>query len=301
MNSNLKDILLITNYDWRDSFGSKRILFLFAIYLSVALLSTLLFISMLHTVESEVAKEMGLAETNKTGTLTSTFKESETFKRIVFKFVDDEQLANKILKIPTIPLFYGWLSFVISPFLVILLSSESISRTVSTGYIRFNIFRTSRFAWVAGKGLSQAMMLFFALLLGAAGVFVVGWIQMSTFDLPLNAWFLLVFTLKGWVFSLPFLGIALAVSQCVRSVYLSLFLGIVSLMTLTTVYWTGTALSGDGFSQIWDFAISLTPQSYRFDLMIPVMSKNITAGLYLLGLTCLYFFSGYFIFTKRDL
>jgi len=301
MRYEFKDILLITNHDWRDSFRSRRVLFLFVLYLAVAILATLLFISIIHSFESKVADKIGLSESKKSGGMTSSFRESKTFEKIVSNMVKDKELTKNIIKIPVLPWFYGWLSFMVSPFLVILLSSESISRSISTGFIRFNMFRTSRLAWAVGKGLSQAVMLFFALLLGAAGVFVIGWLQMSNFDVGPNVWFLLVFTLKGWIYSLPFLGLALAVSQCFRSVNLSLFSGIVSLLLLTALFWIGRYFSGDGIARIWELAIMLTPQDHRLNLILPGIKKNFIACLFLVGLTCTYFLSGFFIFSKRDL
>ncbi|MDD4872116.1 MAG: ABC transporter permease subunit, partial [Kiritimatiellae bacterium] len=203
----------VASHELADSIRSRRAIVLLILYLAGSIVGTLIFIKVLHEVETQVVKAMGLDPAKNPGGVTATLWESSHFREIVVHLSGDREIAEQLLRVPPLALFYAWLSFAFAPLLVVLTAAPRIAEEVWSGSVRFALFRTSRGAWCMGKYIGQACQIFLALLLSAAGAWLVGFIRMEHFAPADSMITMFLFAVKAWIYSLAFLGLATGISQ----------------------------------------------------------------------------------------
>jgi len=202
-------------------------------------------------------------------------------------------------------LFYGWLSCAFTPLLVMLTSSARIAEEIASGSVRFLMFRTARRHWCLGKFLGQALQVLGALLLSAVGAWIIGSFRMKSFEPGPTAVYMLWFACKAWLYAMPFLGLALGISQLFTSPNLALACGFVAMVLLAILSSAASWLSGKVGSEVWRFVWSaikaLTPGGHRQDLWWNDAAHLLPAAAFLLGLSAVYLLAGYARFSRRDL
>jgi len=283
-----------------DAFRSRRAIALFVLYLLGSIASCAMFVRVLHEVEKELVAGLGLTPPATAGSVTETLWESDVFKHILTELVGDRSVAETLLSVPPLALFYAWLSFIFAPLLVMLLSSPRIAEEVGSGSVRFVLFRTSRSAWCLGKLGGQAVLLAAALLISAAGAWGVGMVRMAGFP-PLGSIpYLLVFSARAWIFAWPFLGLALGVSQLTRSPVMATAAGFVVMGCMFIATGLSHYFTGDGWRQLLDVVYQLSPYGTRAALWHFDAAHMIPATVLLMALGLLYFLLGYAGYVRRD-
>jgi len=159
----------IAGYELIDAFRSKRAIILLILYLMGSIGASLVFINVLHKIERQTVEAMGLTPSDEPGATTRTLWKSKHFEKMMIGLVGDKELAQRLLSIPPVSLFYSWLALTFTPLLVMLMASSRIAEDVSTASVRFVLFRTSRSTWCLGKFAGQSLMLAVALLLSGLG------------------------------------------------------------------------------------------------------------------------------------
>lgn len=301
MNHPLKTLRIIAGNELADSVRSRRVIVMVLLYLVGAMAATALFIKFLESVETQLVHSLGLAAPNNAGSVTATLWKSDMFRHTLTKLIGDRGLAESLLAIPPLALFYGWLSFAFTPVLVMLTASTRIAEEIATGSVRFVMFRAARSQWCLGKFAGQAVQIFGALLLSAAGAWVVGFFRMHSFEPLATAQFMLVFAVKAWIYALPFLGLALAISQLFSTPNLALAFGFISLVAMSVLSGVSKWLAGDGWRRAWDIVNALTPGGHRQNLWWGDAEHLLPATVFLLALGAAYLLAGYARFSRRDL
>jgi ABC-type transport system involved in multi-copper enzyme maturation permease subunit len=297
----LRRIGLVAGFDFLESLRSRKAAGLLVLYLAGAIGSTGLFIYILHSIESALATNLGVSPTASTGTMTTALLKSEEFRKIVDNLVGDRDLGRALVSLPPLALFYSWLSMTFVPILVTLASGDAISYEVSTGSVRYALFRSDRFSWSMGKLLGETALMSFGLLAGALGVWVMGAIFMAGFEWIASAEWLLRFSVRVWFFGFAYLGLAMGASQLTRSVNgsralaLVLLFGAVLLGHLADIPWIAKhfpILSGS-FCELF-------PNAHSLDLWRPALVDRLPALVMLLALGVAYYAAGYARFARRD-
>ena len=284
-----------------DSVRSRRVIVLILLYVAGSVAGTAVFINVLQRIEGQLVESLGLASPGNVGSVTATLWKSNAFRQMLTHLVGDRALAENLLSIPPLALYYGWLSFAFAPVLVMLTSTTRISEEIWTGSARFVLFRMSRLHWCAGKFGGQAVQILFALLLSAAGAWLTGLLRMHSFEPLATARFMLLFSAKAWIYSLAFLGLALAISQFFAAPNLAMGVGFMALVAVTVVSVLADHFAGDGLRRLWDIAGALTPGSHRLDLWWGDAAHAVPAIAFLLTLSAVYLLAGYARFIRRDL
>ncbi len=300
MNVVFRQFGTVTANELVDSVRSRRALVLLFLYLVGAIVGCALFIQVLHKVEVKLVESIGLTASSDPGEVTRTLWESSNFRHIMEELVGDDKLAAQLLDVPPLGIFYGWLSFFFTPLLVVLMSSPRIAEEVSTASVRFVLFRTRRSTWCAGKYAGQAVLLLGALSLSALGAWVTGYVRMKGFDPGSNAIAMGGFVFKAWVYSLAYLGLALGVSQCTRSPVIATGLGLVAMVGLTTIAGVSNHFKGEGWRQVLEITLKLTPRGNNLGLWNPELAHFLPALVFLPALGLLYFSLGHIFFSRRD-
>jgi ABC-type transport system involved in multi-copper enzyme maturation permease subunit len=297
----LRAIGLVARNELADSARSRRVMVMLLLYVLGAMAATAMFIAALHRIEGEVARTLGLAAAEGAGGVTATLWKSQQFRGMLTRLVGDKALAETLLAVPPLALFYGWLSCAFTPMLVMLTSSARIAEEISSGSVRFLMFRTARGHWCLGKFLGQALQVLGALLLSAVGAWVVGWFRLKSFESGPTALYMLWFACKAWLYAMPFLGLALGLSQLFTSPNLALACGFLSLVAISLLARVSAWLAGEGWRHIWDVVNALTPGGHRQALWWNDPGHLLPAGAFLLGLSAVYLAAGYVRFSRRDL
>jgi ABC-type transport system involved in multi-copper enzyme maturation permease subunit len=301
MNTPFKAVWTVARHELADSVRSWRVIVLILLYFAGSIAATALFITVLQRIERQLVESMGLAAVNNAGSVTATLWKSDAFRRILTDLIGDRQLAESLLAIPPLALFYGWLSFAFAPALVMLGSSSRISEEIWTGSVRFMSFRVSRLHWCLGKFAGQAAQLFLALILSAIGAWIVGRLRMHSFEPLASAQAMLIFSAKAWFYAVAFLGLATGISQMCAAPNLALALGFISLIVVSILSELSKHFAGDGIRRLWDLVNILVPGGHRMDLWWGDAAHMLPALVFLPALGFGYLLIGYLFFSRRDL
>ena len=301
MNRALPTLGIVAANELSDSIRSRRVIVMFLLYLAGAMGATALFITFLHSIEGQLVQTLGLDAPKDAGSVTATLWKSKPFRDLLSHLIGDKKLAETLLDVPPLALFYGWLSCAFTPLLVMLTASARISEEIASGSIRFVLFRAGRAPWLLGKFAGQAAQIFVALILSALGAWLIGWFRMTGYDGWPTAYHMLWFAVKAWLYSLPFLGLALGISQLCAIPNLALAFGFMSLVTASVLTSLSAWLAGDGWRRLWDLVNVLTPAAHRQALWWNDAEHLVPATVFLLTLSALYLFAGYARFVRRDL
>lgn len=300
MTSAQNQLGILTLYEVTDAVRSRRALTLLILYLVGSIASCWLFIQVLGRVERRLVESMSLPVSAEAGQVTRTLWQSDHFRRLLTDLVGDPELTHRLLDIPPLSIFYGWLAFTFVPFLIILMSTPRIAEEVGTASVRYVLFRTTRAAWCLGKFAGQAWLLLAALAVSGLAAWGVGLVFMDAFPPVASGAWIAVFSLKAWIFGLPFLGMALGISQWTRSPVIATGIGLAALVGLSVVYHACTHFAGPGWARLLDLPRLLTPSAHRLGLWHPDPPHLLPALVMLLALAGFYFLLGYARFARID-
>jgi ABC-type transport system involved in multi-copper enzyme maturation permease subunit len=296
-----RDIALVTRYELSDSLRSRRVAVLLVLYVGVGLLSINLFIHVLHKLENQLSDALQLPASASAGAVTSSLWKSERFRRMLVSLVGNEEVALDLLGFPPVALMQGWLALTFTPFLTVLGAAGRIAEEVGAGSARMALFRTSRGAWCLGKFLGQTALVLVALLLNAAAAWTVARFRVAGLDAGAAASGMLLFAGRAWLYALPFLGLALGVSQCTRSAHLATALAFAGLVVQAALYGVAKWAPGRGFAAAWETLALLLPQGHHLALWRMDAPHLAQAAAYLVGLALAYLFAAHAFFRRRDL
>jgi len=291
----------VAQQELADSIRSRRVWVFLLLYLAGSVAATILFLNLLQKMEAQLAETLRLDPAGDPGAVTAALWESTAFRGMMARLIGDRQLAESLLAIPPLALFWGWLCLTFGPLLVTLTASVRIAEEVWTGSVRFVLFRTSRLAWVAGKFGGQALQLLLAFAVSAVGAWGVGAIRMDSFAAGPTALALTLFALKAWVYGLAYLGLATAVSQMFASPNVASALSFGLLIAVGMIHGAATFVRAPAWRPVLELLDTLTPAGHRLDLWRPEAAHLIPALVYLGVLAAGYVLAGHLVFRRRDL
>ena len=301
VNRAAQTVWIFARNELADSVRSRRVIVMVFLYLVGAMAATAFFIKFLQSIEGQLVTSLGLTAPKAAGSVTATLWKSGPFRDMLTHLIGDKALAATLLAVPPLALFYGWLSCAFTPVLVMLTASTRITEEVASGSVRFVMFRASRSQWCLGKVLGQAVQVLGALLLSALGAWLVGWLRMTSFEPGASAQYMLWFAVKAWIYALPFLGLALAISQFCTVPNLALVFGFMALVALWVLASVSAFFAGAGWRRLWDLVNALTPGGHRQGLWWNDGAHLLPTIVFLLALGAAYLLAGYARFARRDL
>ncbi len=299
MSTFLRHVWVVLRYELADAIRSRRVVILLLLYLAGAMLTCNGFISGIQKLETQLSETLALPVSSSAGAVTDALWRSKAFRKMIIGLVGNKEIAVEILSVPPIAVIYGWLAFMFTPVLVTLSAAGRIAEEVSTGSVRYVLTRTSRPAWCFGKFLGQSCEVLLALMLSAIGTWCIARFRMASVGDMQTARWIVLYGWKAWIFSLAFIGLALGISQAVRSPYHAMGLSLIVLIVMAILSMMARHLGGDGWRQLWQIADFLFPFNHKMNLwrLKPVYVFN--AGVYLVTLGLAYLFMGYSVFTRR--
>lgn len=293
-------LLILTRFELADAVRSRRAAVVLILYLAAAILSTNAFVSTIQRLETQLADLLQL-DAGSPGALADALWKSAHFRKMMTSMIGDSEVSQGLMSMPPIALLYGFLSFFWTPFFVLLTASPRVAGDVWSGAVRFVLFRTSRPAWILGKVAGQAGLLLLAITLSAAGAWCLARFRLEGMDGGAAAHGMALMAGKTWVYSLPFLGLAIGISQLVRSPNTANAIGFIAWLGTGVLGFLGKHFAGEGWRSLWDVAVMLVPQGYQLDLWRLDFFSVGTASVYLIALGGAYLAAGFAVFSRRDL
>jgi ABC-type transport system involved in multi-copper enzyme maturation permease subunit len=297
----LRDVAVVAANEWSDSLRSRRALVVLLLFFLGSVAGTLASIKFIHTIEKNLSGMLGLEASAGTGGTTATLWKNQWFRHTVTDMVDDKTLAEALLDVPPLSLFYMVIVFFFTPMLITLTAAPRLAEEIWSGSARFVLFRTTRLAWCVGKFGGQALLLLLALMVSVPAAWLCGLLRMTDYQALATAWAMTCFATKAWLYGVAFLGLATGVSLLFRSPGLATAGGLIALMGVTALFHLARHYAGAGWARTWDVVQVLTPRAHYYDLLRPDLAHSGTAALYLGLLGLGYLMLGYARLVRRDL
>lgn len=293
--SRLRSIGLVAAFDLRESLSSRKAMVLIALYTLGSLGASAIFIRTLDALrmrlEEEIGQKVDMAQV----------MAGPGMAKIAGALAGDTELANALVTIPPIALFYGWLAMNFVPLLVLFTSADAVAGDLASGAVRFSLFRTDRISWTLGKLIGQTALMAVGVLAGALGCWAIGMVWLEGMPAADTAYWLLRMSLRTTVYGFAYLGMVLCASQLtstsIRAGGLALGLMFVASLAGGIVQAPIIAEKSPGlFSALSKFF----PNGHYLGLWHPDVARSIgaTVGLVFIGLA--FFALGFLRFSRRD-
>lgn len=294
-----RDALLVAGFELRDSLRSRKAIVLLVLYVAGAAAASGIFLRVLLEIEETLAETLGVASSSQPGAATHALFASDQFLSILSGLVGDHDLARSLVQMPPMALFYGWLALTFGPLLAVLVSCDAIASEIGQGSARFALVRADRAAWTLGKGLGQAGLVAVGLAAGGIATWIVGALFLDGFDAAASAWWIARLGGRAWILTLAYLGLALGVSQALRSANAARAGAFFALVVL--------AMIGEGLEWLEDSAptvagtlLQALPRAHVLDLWRPEVTDRLPAMAMLVAIAGCFFALGHVVFRRRD-
>ncbi len=298
----VRGALHCARFDLAESLRSRRVLIFLVLYLALSVGSAILFTELLQAVEEELALQLLVARTDLPGSMTQAVVERPEVRRVLYRFIRDNALVDAVLSVPPIALLFGWVTLTFTPLLVVLTSSDAISEEVAAGTARFALFRVSRGSYVFGKLIAQTALMCVGLLLAALGAYIVGAVQLGSFEPVRSALYIGRYALTSSVYAFSFLGLTLGISQLTRSVPWSRALGLFAMVTVIGLErFLVKGKLPQRFPVTSETLCQVLPPAHKLDLWRVTLSEMAPALVMLVALGLTFFAIGASRFVRRDL
>lgn len=209
----VSDVAVVAIYELQQALRKRLLQVLVLAYAAAMGAAHYGFVQLLAQLEHEAAVTLGVAATEKPGTLIGEVLRSETLREVLGDLVGSPALLDRLLDTPVLALWSGMVAMVLLPALVLVGTSGAVAAELESRSIRFLALRTERLPIVLGKLVGQMAILALAALAGVAvsEAAALGWmVGVSPLPMLLGS---LEHTARAWVFALPYAGLGLAVSQ----------------------------------------------------------------------------------------
>ena len=276
---------------------SRRAIVVVVLYLVVSLLCMGGSITILGKMEEQLSKVLQVekVEGKKSGVVSAALWKSKPFQNLVRGALKDSLVYDDICGKHPAELIYAWFVLLLVPPLTLMLAANRAASEIGSGSVLYMITRVTRLEWTLGKYLGSALLIMVGLLVGACGAWAVALFKLAGADVAALFPSMLGWSLKAWVLSLAWLGLALGISHFFKSGAKADGLAWVLLLAFAVVpdwlRWFGGRFA---------FLAVLFPSTVEKSLwrssFIPVATA--TAWLLMLGLC--YLSAGYAFFSRRD-
>jgi ABC-type transport system involved in multi-copper enzyme maturation permease subunit len=299
----LTDAWIVASFEFKHAFKSAKAVVFIVLYSLAALISGLIYIQIVRGLENNAFKLMVKSGTDPLQAQLAMGQVKSLGMKELFEFFSggDQTMADYLIGIPPIILFFFWGSLAFLPFLIALMSFDQLSGDLKARMIRFLTPRTHRVSIALGKLLSQTGVFMIVTVANSLVILAVAAARLSSFDVSVG----LLYLLKFWCFLLFFgwcyLGLMLMWSAVTTTPIYSLLMGILSL----TLFWLLSFLSKldslDSWHRYLSYLSYLSPSHYEKGLWRPEWGEALGALCAFLIFGLVFFGIGCEVLRRRDL
>ncbi len=290
-----ESIRLVAGFDLLESLRSRKAIVLLALYLLGSLGASAIFIRLLGTIQARLEEQLHHAVHMR------ELMQSPGMARLIGALSGDPEVAKAIVAIPPLAIFYGWLALHFVPLLVLFTSSDAISGDLSSGAVRFSLFRTDRISWAAGKLVGQTCLMALGVLVGALGCWVMGLVWLDHMPVLQTGYFLLRVSGRAIVYSFAYLGMVMCASLMARTNARAAGL---ALLIMFVSWLSATVLGAEPIHRraptLSTLLAGLFPGGHQLSLWAPGLLRSGGAMLALVAIGLAFFALGFWRFNARD-
>ena len=292
---------LILRNEWTEALRSRRIWVVILLYVAVALLSMNGMLSLLLRLENELAELLGLQAGTQPGAVVDALWRSPRFRQMMANAMRSESIVLDLTGQSPVVLAYAGLAFFYTPLLVALVTPLRIAEDLASGTIRYIVTRTSLISWTLGKFLAQALLFALALLLSAAGAWLLTRYRMVGADPWALATGIFLWSARVWFYGLAFMGLVMGLAHWTSSPSKAMATSLLAVFGTSIAVWLFERYTGDGWQGLFALLQGILPQAYRMELWRSSWLYIWPAACTLCALGLTYLFAGYAVFRRRDL
>jgi ABC-type transport system involved in multi-copper enzyme maturation permease subunit len=301
-----RDVALVARFELAEAARSKLLVVMVLLFVGAGALGAWAYTEVLERIESNAAKITGAPPPRRPGGGLRRLREQRSYRDMLRMFTGSDAKADYYASIPPIVVFFGWVSFTFTPWLVLFTSAETIATEVATRSIRYSVLRTGRLEFALGKTLGQALIVVGVTALSALTFFLVAAFALDGFEGVATARGLLSYWPRVVLYLLPFLGWAMLASMLTSSANLARILSlgggtalavIAGLVARPPSWLRGNAVL-DGVRDLLGY---VTPYGHSEGLSYPPGGALGSDLAVCLALTVLYFAAGFAVLRRRDL
>ena len=297
----LRDIGLVAVHEGLDALRSRRALVVLLLYMAAALCNMHWSINLLHRLENELATALQLPASERAGVISTALWKSKPFQRMMRQMTPNDLVLQDITGKHPAELIYAFFAFFYTPLLVVLVAGNRIAEEIGSGSVRYTIVRISRAGWSVGKFLGQTMMIGLALLLSGLGAYAVARFRLAGSGAPGLLLNIVQWSARAWLYSFPFLGLAMGLSHLTRSASRATVLGILAITLCFVLSILIRHFSGEsGWRAMLPAIGMLLPDGYKMCLWRRSVPPLVSGGVTLVTLGFVYLLAGHACFRKRD-
>ena len=301
MISSIRDTFFIAYFHILRAIRTKTMLFLFVVYLLISGGTAWFGRAIIHEFEKQTADALMVPQTKTPGAMMETLRTQDNFHRLISSMVPDPELVEWAMTLPVLTIFHYWISLAVLPFIVAIIGAEMIAPTIKDRSLRYELLRTGRLELVMGRFLGQGLLVGAGTLLACIAPLIIGhffMVQQPFFD---TIWTLLSFVPKLVVWSLPFLGLGIALSMMTQVTNLARILALASVAGSWILYGYLLFQEEGGEHPLLVAIVSpLIPQHHGTALWFPSWDW-LLSGSILCTMSIVYCMAGYPLFARRNL
>jgi ABC-type transport system involved in multi-copper enzyme maturation permease subunit len=293
--SRATSVRLVAEFDLLESLRSRKALVLLMLYALGAAGGAAIFVRVLVAIRERLEEEVGRAVDMK------QLMENPGMERIAGALTGDVDVASAVVGIPPMALFYGWLAMNFVPLLVLFTSADAVAGDLSSGAVRFALFRTDRLSWALGKLAGQTALMAVGVLAGALAAWGVGALWLDGMPKGDTALWLLRISGRTIVYSFAYLGMVFCASQLTRT---TIRAGGLALLFMFFSSVAGSIVQAEFIAErapsLFLGLSKLFPNGHHLWLWHPRAFESSTAMLGLVAIGLAYFAAGFWRFGSRD-
>lgn len=213
----MRDVWLVARFEVLRAIRTWRAVALLAIYAVAGAGASWLFVKIIGAMENALARALKVPVTHTPGAMLSELVQSDGWREAVVGMTGSPQLADHLVTVPPMALFYLWVAVLLTPFFSASAAAECIAIDVASRAVRYELLRTGRLELVVGRFGGQLALTFLGtvvamvLVFGVSMEFLVG--QSARELLPA----LLGYLPRAFAFSVPFVALGVAASALTAS------------------------------------------------------------------------------------
>lgn len=296
---NPRQIWIVLRGELAESIRSMRFVVLLVVALISASGATAIFAKVLNTIETEATAMMGAAAPDRPGTMTKTLLQSDRAREMIRGLVDDDALAEYLLSVSPVALFYGWLLMSMIPMLVALMTGGSVASDVGSGQCRFALLRTHRSEWAIGKLLSEFTLVMTTIAVGIPAVLLVAIASTNLVEPVKTALDLVRVSTPILFYAYAYVGLVVGISQLFRTSLISVAVSLVAVMGMGGVRLLAWAFENSDRDAVAMILRAPLPTTYQTGLWQPGV-QSLSSIVMLFAIGTMFFALGHLRFLRRD-
>jgi hypothetical protein len=296
----MRDAWLVARFEVLRAIRTWRALALLAIYAVAGAGASWLFVKLLGAMENAMARALQVPVTRTPGAMLSELVRSDNWREAVVGMTGSPQLADHLVTVPPMALFYLWVAVLLTPFFSASASAECVAIDVASRAIRYELLRTGRLELVLGRFGGQLFLTLVGTVVSAVVVFGVAIEFLVGQSVTELAPALAAYLPRAFAFAVPFVAFGVAASLLTASAAWARVLAIGAVAGSWVALGVARWLETTRWPWIADLLLPLLPQGWLRGLWEPGPEWLLSA-LACAGIGASVVAVGFARFARRDL